>query len=214
MPRKKYHRRMAAPPAMLGFKPFGIPFVPAEGVSMLLEEFEALRLCDYLGNSQEEAAQGMGVSRPTLTRIVDSARKKIARAFVEGRALIIEGGHVEMEANWYRCRECHSLFHTREEEASVCPGCSSENIDFVNAGTGRSENNMNQQRQGMGQGGFCVCTKCGTQVPHRPGFPCKEERCPACQRTLVREGSYHHQLFQEKRNRREMDTKKENGESL
>lgn len=55
-----------------------------------------------------------------------------------------------------------------------------------------------KRRYDMGVGGFCVCPKCGEKIPHRCGIPCQEERCPGCGAKLLREGSYHHRLFQEK----------------
>ena len=50
----------------------------------------------------------------------------------------------------------------------------------------------------MRAGGFCACPKCGEKIAHRRGTPCQEERCPGCGAKLLREGSYHHRLFQEK----------------
>jgi len=51
---------------------------------------------------------------------------------------------------------------------------------------------------GMGSGGSCVCVACGEKVPHRPGTPCMEERCPKCGKVMFREGSAHHQAALEK----------------
>jgi uncharacterized protein len=48
---------------------------------------EALRLVDLEGLSQEQAGKEMGVSRGTIWRLVQSARKKVAQALTEGRAL-------------------------------------------------------------------------------------------------------------------------------
>ncbi|PIU45061.1 MAG: ferredoxin [Ignavibacteriales bacterium CG07_land_8_20_14_0_80_59_12] len=52
-----------------------------------------------------------------------------------------------------------------------------------------------RRRHEMGSGGFCVCTKCGEKIPHRRGVPCQDELCPKCGTKLLREGSYHHQLW-------------------
>lgn len=62
------------------------------GVSVTLDEFEAVRLADFEEMKQEDAARLMKVSRPTFSRIVASARKKIADALVNVRAIRIEGG--------------------------------------------------------------------------------------------------------------------------
>jgi hypothetical protein len=61
---------------------------------LTLDEFEAVRLVDGQGLDQETAAAHMGVSRPTVTRILASARAKIAQTFIHGQALVIEGGPV------------------------------------------------------------------------------------------------------------------------
>jgi predicted DNA-binding protein (UPF0251 family) len=52
-------------------------------------ELEALRLVDFEGLSQEEAGERMGVSRGTVWRLVQSARKKTAQALSEGRPMRI-----------------------------------------------------------------------------------------------------------------------------
>jgi len=58
-----------------------------------VDELESIRLKDHLRLSQEEAAERMGVSQPTFHRIVSEAHRKIAEAFVEGKAIRIEGGN-------------------------------------------------------------------------------------------------------------------------
>jgi len=60
-----------------------------EQIIMTPDEYEALRLVDYEGLLQEEAAQRMGVSRGTVWRCLDNARKKVATVLAEGRELII-----------------------------------------------------------------------------------------------------------------------------
>lgn len=58
-------------------------------VCLELDEIEAIRLADYLGLYQDEAARKMGVSRVTFGRILKNARKKIASAIIEGLSLKI-----------------------------------------------------------------------------------------------------------------------------
>ena len=70
---------------------------PAEGstqqqVQLSVEEYEALRLIDYLGLTQQEAAAQMQVSRSALQSTYAEARKKLAMFLVEGRQLQIQGG--------------------------------------------------------------------------------------------------------------------------
>lgn len=54
-------------------------------------------------------------------------------------------------------------------------------------------------RHDMGEGGRCICPKCDEVIPHRDGVRCHDERCPSCGSRMLREGSHHHQLLQQKR---------------
>ena len=80
---------------------------------MALDEFEAVRLADLEELYQDEAAKQMGVSRPTFTRILESARRKLANALVHGRALRIDGGPVRMAGP--RCCRRHPVTRSDEE---------------------------------------------------------------------------------------------------
>ena len=74
------------------FKPRGVPLRDIEIVNLKDEEYEAIILADYKGLDQEEAARLMGISRPTFSRTLASARKAIAKVLAEGSALAIDGG--------------------------------------------------------------------------------------------------------------------------
>lgn len=124
MPRPKQFRKILSPPLMVGFKPFGIPRRELEEVILHYDEYEAVRLLDYEGMLQEQAAEKMNVSRPTLTRIYENARKTIAKAFVEGKMIIIEGGTVDFGKEWFRCRKCHKLVDGVENHVP-CKSCTS-----------------------------------------------------------------------------------------
>ncbi len=128
MPRPKQFRKIVSPPIMVGFKPFGIPRKELESVILSFDEYEAVRLLDYEGLMQEQAAERMNVSRPTLTRIYENARKTIARAFVECKMIVIEGGNVEFEREWFRCRKCHKLVEGLENH-KPCRNCVSYGND-------------------------------------------------------------------------------------
>jgi predicted DNA-binding protein (UPF0251 family) len=131
MPNRRRFRRIQMPPAMEGFKPFGIPMRELESVYLLYEEYEALRLADYEDLTQEEAAKRMNISRPTFTRLYEKARKCIAKAFVEGKAIIIQGGTYSTEDYWYRCEDCHETMIT-VKPARNCRKCDSDNIHQLN----------------------------------------------------------------------------------
>lgn len=61
-----------------------------EEVILEQDELESLRLADLLSYSQENAAAEMNVSRATFGRIVESARRKIADAVLNGKAVKIQ----------------------------------------------------------------------------------------------------------------------------
>lgn len=63
-------------------------------------------------------------------------------------------------------------------------------------------------RHEMGAGGQCVCPKCEETIPHRDGVPCQDERCPSCGAKMLREGSRHHDLWREKKAKKESDADK------
>ncbi len=125
------------PPMMEGYKPFGIPLRELKSVVLFYEEFEALRLMDYEDLTQEEAALKMGISRPTFTRLYDRARKNIAKAFVEGKAILIQGGTFITDDFWYRCPDCNETMVTMKP-LRHCRRCDSDNIFLLNRKMKRS----------------------------------------------------------------------------
>lgn len=78
-------------PEVTFFKPAGVPMWNLEIVEISYPEIEALRLVDYEGLTQEEAAVQMGISRRSLWSDLNSARKKVAYALSHGCALQITG---------------------------------------------------------------------------------------------------------------------------
>jgi len=91
VPRPRKRRALARAPRPVVYKPAGVPLERLGRVTLLADELEALRLADQEGLTQAEAAERMGVSRSTFQRIVDQARRQVARALVDGLALFIEG---------------------------------------------------------------------------------------------------------------------------
>lgn len=193
MPRPKRKRIVTNPPMMEGFKPFGIPIMDLEPVILFFEEYEAIRLLDYLGMTQLEAAREMEVSRPTLTRIYEKARRNIAEAFVTGKAIFIEGGDFHTDEFWYRCEDCYKLL-IDEQDIFSCLYCQSENIRPLS-----NTDAKNKQHQQEDSPGFCICLQCNTKVLHQQGTPCRKNKCPHCGKKMVRENSYHHQLYLKKK---------------
>ena len=122
MPRPKKSRKVLNPPKMQGFMPFGIAVCDTDKIIMQYDEYETIKLVNYENLSQEDAAERMEVSRPTLTRIYNSALFKIAQAFVEGKSITIQGGNFEFVKDWYKCKKCFRLFEGLENHIK-CAGC-------------------------------------------------------------------------------------------
>jgi uncharacterized protein len=122
MARPHKSRKISNPPKMKGFKPYGMPMCKIEPVMLKFEEYESIRLINYDGLSQDKAAEQMNVSRPTFTRIYNKALKQIAKSFVEGKAIEIEGGDYQLEKDWYRCKKCYKLIEGLENHFK-CKNC-------------------------------------------------------------------------------------------
>jgi uncharacterized protein len=90
--RPKKTRWVKCSPGERCFRPQCKPPEELEGVILTLDEFEALRLADFEELNQEEAALLMHISRPTFSRIIAIAHKKVADALVNIKAIKIEGG--------------------------------------------------------------------------------------------------------------------------
>jgi len=98
MPRPRHYRRIAHLPQANYYKPRGIPLSVLQQITLTVDEIEAMRLTDLEGLYQAQAAEKMNISRQTLGRILESAHKKIADALVNGKALLIKGGTIELAA--------------------------------------------------------------------------------------------------------------------
>jgi len=79
--------RLGITPPISRFIPF--PQINPAPIRLELAELETLRLVDLEGLSQEEAGAKMGISRGTVWRLLQSARKKVAQSLTEGRPLLI-----------------------------------------------------------------------------------------------------------------------------
>ena len=90
MPRPIKCRRIRFSPRTTYFKPAGIPVRSLKEIILGRDELEAIRLKDAKGLDQETAAKRMNISQPTFSRLIESARKKIADALIGGKALRIE----------------------------------------------------------------------------------------------------------------------------
>jgi uncharacterized protein len=124
-------RHVQCNPNAVYFKPCAVPLSALEELNLAFDELEALRLADLEGLYQEEAADSMQISRQTFGNIVKSARKKVADALVNGKAIRIEGGVCSVATKEvFICDDCS---HTWESTATkgmpeACPKCKSGNL--------------------------------------------------------------------------------------
>jgi predicted DNA-binding protein (UPF0251 family) len=171
---------MNNPPHFKGFKPIGLT---DEGnpVTLNYEEYESLRLSDFLLYGQFEAARNMEISRTTYARIYDSARRKIAEAFILGKAIVFEGGKVYFDSEWHLCKSCGCCFNhlEKESEPQKCTLCGSSQIEQYNEDFGL-----------MKEEHICVCPKCRLEFVHSLGIPCRNEKCPDCNCQMIRKGTF------------------------
>lgn len=90
--RPKKMRWVRCEPGERCFRPQRKPLSRLKGVILSIDEFEAIRLSDLEGLDQEEIAKLMKIHRSTVSRIIDSAHRKVADALVNIKAIKIEGG--------------------------------------------------------------------------------------------------------------------------
>ncbi len=113
-------------PEVTVFKPAGVPARQLERVNLHLDELEALRLVDGEGMDQAEAAQHIKVSRPSVGRILERARRKVAQALVQGQAIFIEQGDAPVEhrpSPRPHLRRKNNTDHPDELDAAGSGGC-------------------------------------------------------------------------------------------
>jgi len=127
MVRPQKRRIVAYNPDISYFKPRGIPLIDLEEVQITIDEYEALRLSDLMDMPYEEAANKMKVSRATFGRIVRRARKTVADALINGKAIIIQGGSYRIvdKSRIFVCNNCNKKWKEprgtgRPENCPLC----------------------------------------------------------------------------------------------
>jgi predicted DNA-binding protein (UPF0251 family) len=132
MGRRQLWRRVSSIPLANYFKPVGVPMAALEEVQLLVEEAEAIRLKDLEKLEQEQCAEKMNISQSTFSRLLDSARQKIADVLLNGKAIRIEGGNYEMAVRRFRCLQGHEWEVPFETMISAppqnCPECETPSI--------------------------------------------------------------------------------------
>ena len=163
MPRPVEKRCVKSLPSCGLFKPAGVRASELEEVALTVDEYEMIRLVDFEGMYQEQAAEAMGVSRQTIGRVLDIARKKVAEMLVTGKALRIEGGeYVTGRRRRFRCESCQKEVEVPygEKQPEDCPSCKGKQMcrceemqnSEENQAEGRCQRKMTRQGCGRGHG--------------------------------------------------------------
>lgn len=140
MPRPQCNRIINEPPVFTGFKPMGVRNYKLQETTLTLDEFEAIRLTDYLKLSHEDAAKKMNISRPTFTRLIEKARFAMADFLINGKRLSITGGKIHFKNNVIECLDCKLIFRVEiEKKVRECPKCKSANLENLAVGLGHGE---------------------------------------------------------------------------
>lgn len=114
MPRPPKCRKVCCLPKYGSFAPMQGVSDPNNAVTLSVDEFEAIRLIDYEGLSQEACSVYMNVARTTVQQIYNVARKKLASALVNGASLHIEGGCYRLCDGQETCCGCGGFYcHNR-----------------------------------------------------------------------------------------------------
>lgn len=157
MPRPRRIRRIFFEPRIDFFKPAGVMMRNLKENILTKDELEAVRFIDYEKIEQSKVAKKMKISQPTLSRLLSSARKKIADSLVNGKAIKIKGGNYKM------VRPRGGRFRAP-----------------ARGGRGRMGG------VAAGPGGVCRCPKCGYEKPQLRGQPCMNKKCPKCGTRMTR----------------------------
>ncbi len=107
MARPHKYRRICEEPNYNTFVPSGI--CCTSKVILTVEEYETIRLIDLEKWNHEQCAKQMQISRTTVTETYEIARQKIADCIVNGKTLLISGGHYQLcdgSANRYCRKNC------------------------------------------------------------------------------------------------------------
>ena len=169
-PRRKRMRKIFGPPAIKSLQPRrrGGGSISSEPVILLLEEYEAIKLCDYDLMTHQEASEIMGVSLPTFTRIYAAARRKVALSLVEVKAILIEGGKVYYDSEWCECNDCGCSFNHSDasSQPDICPLCGSKNVKTCLPNS--EDDNL------------CECSNCNAKFTLLEDANCINKLCPFC----------------------------------
>lgn len=126
IPRNKNPRKIRCDLTHTYFKPRGVPLSEIrDEVALTFEELEAIRLTDLEGLTQQEAGEKMNISQSTISRDLERAHHKIAKALVLGFAIRIAN-----PVDFLHCDQCGHTWLSPKDESTVhsCDKCGSTNF--------------------------------------------------------------------------------------
>ncbi len=151
LPRPPKPRLVEFLPNVTYFKPAGVPMSGLDEVCLGVDELEALRLKDLEGLDQDTCAERMNLAQSTFQRLLTSARQKLTRGIVEGKAIRIEGGPYQLVARTFICPKCGRRWRrdavgpaaparalAAESTGSRCPTCGSPGLHPQRPGRGKT----------------------------------------------------------------------------
>jgi predicted DNA-binding protein (UPF0251 family) len=121
-----------------------VPLTEVVGeIALTLEELEAIRLTDLEGLTQQEAGEKMNISQPTISRHLEIAHRKIAKALVLGLAIRIVN-----PAHFFHCDQCGHTWPLAEDLSTTkqCERCESTRFHI------QSSSNKYQQKKPRSRG--------------------------------------------------------------
>jgi predicted DNA-binding protein (UPF0251 family) len=124
-------RHVQCSPDAVYFKPRAVPLSALEELVLTYDELEAMRLADLEGRYHEDGAARMQISRQTFGNIVKSARRIVADALVNGKAIRIEGGVCSVvKKEIVTCIDCSHSWESKAlpDEPPFCPNCNGGNL--------------------------------------------------------------------------------------
>ncbi|MGN0967894.1 MAG: DUF134 domain-containing protein [Oscillospiraceae bacterium] len=120
MPRPRKCRRVCDFPQTLAFLPEDHRN-GEQAVILTVDEYEAIRLIDKEGLSQEQCGDFMQVARTTVQQIYASARKKLADVLVDGLPLRIEGGDYRLCSGGSQACGCSNCYKQKFNQQYAKP---------------------------------------------------------------------------------------------
>ncbi|MFX1480137.1 MAG: DUF134 domain-containing protein [Promethearchaeota archaeon] len=134
MGRRRHRRWVSQPPSNLYFSNEAPP--TEDSIILTIAEFEAMRLKHYVGLNQKVAAEKMGVSQPTFSRILESAHRKNTLALIEGKMIKIYGGDVDYRISFvgYGCLDCNYEWedpNASKDRKVNCVNCNSTRVFYL-----------------------------------------------------------------------------------